>query len=183
MDLCSVPAVLPFFGRPSSAGTGSALFSAQPLVPSFIWRPWRVPAPRPAFHHPGRNRLRRPHCRRLCRTAAESPWPSLPLARQFNRCLGRSRARSGTRLASASRRRGPVPFRAILAVSIFAAVSALFHLFVMRRGVFLSGHGRSLCDDFRRIPRLIAGLVVAAVTLLSALAGRATRAAESEAAL
>lgn len=77
----------------------------------------------------------------------------------------------------------PVPFRAILAVSIFAAVSALFHLFVMRRGVFLSGHGRSLCDDFRRIPRLIAGLVVAAVTLLSALAGRATRAAESEAAL
>ncbi len=76
-----------------------------------------------------------------------------------------------------------VPFRAILAVSIFAAVSAIFHLYVMRRGVFLTGHGRSIFDDFRRIPRLIAGFVVAPVTLLASLAGRATRAAESEAAL
>jgi hypothetical protein len=76
-----------------------------------------------------------------------------------------------------------VPFRATLAVSIFAAVSALFHLFVMRRGVFLTGHGRSLFDDFRRIPRLIAGFVVALVALFALLAGRPTRAAESEAAL
>ena len=76
-----------------------------------------------------------------------------------------------------------VPFRAMLAVSIFAAVSALFHLFVMRRGVFLTGHGRSLLDDFRRIPRLIAGFVVAPVALIALLGGRAARAAESEAAL
>lgn len=56
---------------------------------------------------------------------------------------------------------GAVPFRAMVAVSIFTGVSALFHLFVMRRGVFLTGQGRSLGDDFRRIPRLIAGFVVA----------------------
>ncbi len=42
----------------------------------------------------------------------------------------------------------PVPVRAIFAVSIFAAVSALFHLFVMRRGVFLTGQGRSLLMIF-----------------------------------
>lgn len=77
-----------------------------------------------------------------------------------------------------------VPFRAILAVSVFAAFSALFHLYVMRRGVFLTNHdGRSLADDFRRIPRLIAGFVVAPVRLLALPAGRSTRAAESEAAL
>jgi hypothetical protein len=76
-----------------------------------------------------------------------------------------------------------VPFRAILAVSIFAALSALFHLYVMRRGVFLTNHGRSLADDFRRIPGLIAGLVVAPVALFAPPAVRPTRAAESEAAL
>ncbi len=75
-----------------------------------------------------------------------------------------------------------VPFRAILAVSIFTGVSALFHLFVMRRGVFLTGQGRSLADDFRRIPRLVAGFVVAPYTLMNSLAGRAARAAESGAA-
>lgn len=74
-----------------------------------------------------------------------------------------------------------VPARAMLVVSLFAALSALLHLFVMRRGVFLTNHGRSLFDDFRRIPRLIAGFVVAPVALMSALASRATRAAESEA--
>ena len=77
-----------------------------------------------------------------------------------------------------------VSSRAFLAVSVFAAVSALFHLFVMRRGVFLTGHGRSLFDDFRRIPRLIAGFVVAPVALFAMLAtGRPPRAADSEAAL
>jgi predicted hotdog family 3-hydroxylacyl-ACP dehydratase len=76
-----------------------------------------------------------------------------------------------------------VPFRAILAVSIFAALSALFHLYVMRRGVFLTNHGRSLVYDFRRIPRLIAGFVVAPVALFALLAGSATRATESETAL
>jgi len=76
-----------------------------------------------------------------------------------------------------------VPFRATLAVSIFAGVSALFHLFVMRRGVFLTGQGRSLGDDFRRIPRLLAGFVMAPYTLTNALVGRIARAAESEAVL
>jgi hypothetical protein len=70
-----------------------------------------------------------------------------------------------------------VPFKATVAVSIFAGVSALFHLFVMRRGVFLTGQGSSLGDDFRRIPNLIAGFVVAPVRWMTA------RGAESEAAL
>jgi len=78
---------------------------------------------------------------------------------------------------------GAAPFRATLAVSIFAGVSAIFHLFVMRRGVFLTGQGRSLADDFRRMPRLIAGFVIAPYTLTIALAGRTAHAAESEAAL
>lgn len=51
------------------------------------------------------------------------------------------------------------PARATVAVCIFAAVSALFHLHVMRNGVFLTGQGRSLGNDFRRIPRLAAGFV------------------------
>jgi len=78
----------------------------------------------------------------------------------------------------------PVPLRAMAAVSIFTVVSALFHLYVMRRGVFLSGQGRSLAGDFRRIPRLLAGFVATPVTLLMALAGRSepAQAAESEAA-
>jgi hypothetical protein len=77
----------------------------------------------------------------------------------------------------------PVPLRATVAVSIFAGVSAVFHLFVMRRGVFLTGQGRSLGDDFRRIPRLIAGFVAAPVVFMMSLAGRSETAAESEAAL
>jgi hypothetical protein len=76
-----------------------------------------------------------------------------------------------------------VPSRATVAVSIFAGVSALFHLFVMRHGVFLSGQGRSLAEDFRRIPRLVAGFVVAPYTFAIGLTGRFARAAESESAL
>lgn len=76
-----------------------------------------------------------------------------------------------------------VPLRAKIAVSVFALVSALFHLFVMRRGVFLTGRGRSLADDFRRMPRLIAGFVIAPVTLVTAIGARSERVAESEAAL
>jgi hypothetical protein len=75
----------------------------------------------------------------------------------------------------------PVPFRATIAVSVFACVSALFHLHVMRRGVFLSGQGRSLGDDFRRIPRLVLSFVTAPASLFSSLAGRTDSAAESEA--
>jgi hypothetical protein len=75
-----------------------------------------------------------------------------------------------------------VPLRATVAVSIFTGVSALFHLFVMRRGVFLTGQGRSLADDFRRIPQLVAGFVIAPYTFAITLTGRAAPAAESEAA-
>ena len=77
----------------------------------------------------------------------------------------------------------PVPLRATVAVSIFAGVSALFHLFVMRRGVFLTGQGRSLGDDFRRIPRLIAGFVAAPVIFMMSLTGRSESATEPEAVL
>ena len=74
------------------------------------------------------------------------------------------------------------PGKATLAVSAFAIVSALFHLHVMRRGAFLTGRGgRSLAEDFRRMPRLVAGFVVAPVGLLFAMGGR--RGVQSEAAL
>jgi hypothetical protein len=58
------------------------------------------------------------------------------------------------------------PTRATLAVCCFAAISALFHLHVMRNGAFLSGYGRSLVSDFRRMPRLIAGFVLRPLALL-----------------
>jgi hypothetical protein len=58
---------------------------------------------------------------------------------------------------------------ATLVVSIFTVVSALFHLHVMRNGVFLSGHGRSLLDDFRRVPRLLAGFVLKPLALFTGL--------------
>jgi hypothetical protein len=77
-----------------------------------------------------------------------------------------------------------VPNRAILTVCAFTLISALFHLHVMRRGTFLTNrHGLSLLEDFRRMPRLIAGFVVAPVVVLSALAARFNNEAESEAAL
>lgn len=77
----------------------------------------------------------------------------------------------------------PVPLRAMVAVSIFTFVSALFHLFVMRRGVFLTNQGRSLTDDFRRIPRLLVSFVAMPAVLLTSLGNRSGSAAESEAAL
>ncbi len=70
--------------------------------------------------------------------------------------------------------------RATLAVCVFAAISALFHLHAMRNGVFLTGTGRSLFDDFRRMPRLVAGFVVRPVVLLGALISRPVRATGSE---
>ena len=75
------------------------------------------------------------------------------------------------------------PPRATFAVCIFTALSALFHLYVMRRGVFLSGRGSSLLDDFRRIPRLIAGFVVRPVAVISTLSLRLARTIESQTAL
>jgi len=73
--------------------------------------------------------------------------------------------------------------KAIVAVCVFTLVSAFFHLHVMRNGVFLTGRqGRSLVDDFRRMPRLIAGFVVKKVTLVLARLPRTSSAVESEAA-
>ena len=47
------------------------------------------------------------------------------------------------------------PQRAAVTVWTFTLLSALFHLYVMRRGAFLTGRGSgSLVQDFRRIPLL-----------------------------
>lgn len=70
--------------------------------------------------------------------------------------------------------------RTILAVSFFAALSALFHLHVMRNGGFLTGQGRSLLDDFRRVPRFIAGFVLRPVDFFTARMPRTARAGEPE---
>ncbi|MFY9856164.1 MAG: hypothetical protein WAK26_20035 [Terracidiphilus sp.] len=53
----------------------------------------------------------------------------------------------------------------------------------MRNGVFLTGHGRSLFDDFRRIPSLVAGFVVKPAVFLGALTSRPDHTVKSEAAL
>lgn len=74
-----------------------------------------------------------------------------------------------------------VPCKVTLTVCIFATLSALFHLHVMRRGAFLTGRGRSLLDDFRRMPRLIVGFLLAPVVLVSTFAAGLARGAESEA--
>lgn len=73
--------------------------------------------------------------------------------------------------------------RATLAVSVFAAISALFHLHVMRNGVLLSGKGRSLFDDFRRMPRLVLGFVLQPIALFAASTSRPTSTVESKAVL
>jgi hypothetical protein len=73
--------------------------------------------------------------------------------------------------------------RATIAISLFATLSALFHLHVMRNGAFLTGTGRSLIDDFRRMPRLIGGLVVRPFALLLDLTSGPTRSAESNVAI
>jgi hypothetical protein len=73
--------------------------------------------------------------------------------------------------------------KATLAVSAFAAISALFHLHVMRNGVFLTGTGRSLLDDFRRVPRVIAGFMMRPMVLLGALTSGPARSIEPDAAL
>lgn len=75
------------------------------------------------------------------------------------------------------------PARATLSVCIFACVSALFHLYVMRNGVFLSGHGRSLADDFRRIPWLVVGFVCKPFTAPAAWIARVSETLESDAVL
>lgn len=71
----------------------------------------------------------------------------------------------------------------IVAVSFFAVLSALFHLHVMRNGGFLTGQGSSLVDDFRRVPRFIAGFVLRPVHFFTALISRPASAIEPEAGL
>ena len=75
------------------------------------------------------------------------------------------------------------PGKATLAVSLFTAISALFHLYVMRRGAFLTGdRGNSLAADFRRMPLLVAGFVARPLVLLPAAAARLARILSAEAA-
>jgi hypothetical protein len=74
------------------------------------------------------------------------------------------------------------PGRATMAVSIFTLVSALFHLHVMRRGVFLTGAAsRTLSDDFRRMPRLVLDFILWPYRLATSLNARLPRPANSEA--
>lgn len=75
-----------------------------------------------------------------------------------------------------------VTSRATLAVCIFTALSALFHLHVMRNGAFLTGQGHSLADDFRRMPRLILGFVTKPAALLGTVSARTGSVAKAEAA-
>ena len=72
--------------------------------------------------------------------------------------------------------------RTTLAVSLFALLSALFHLHVMRNGGFLTGQDRSLLDDFRRVPRFVVGFVLRPADLFTARMSRPARTVESEAA-
>lgn len=73
--------------------------------------------------------------------------------------------------------------RTILAVSFFALLSALFHLHVMRNGGFLTGEGRSLLDDFRRVPRFVLGFILRPVDFFTARLSRSASAVEPEAGL
>lgn len=55
----------------------------------------------------------------------------------------------------------PIPHRALWSVCMFTLLSASYHLHIMRRGAFLTGHGEhSLLDDFKRIPLLTLGFVL-----------------------
>jgi hypothetical protein len=76
------------------------------------------------------------------------------------------------------------PTRALFAVCLFTLLSALFHLRVMRRGVFLTGRaGCTLSDDFRRMPRLVLAFLLIPREFLSSVAFRSIRPPETEGAL
>jgi hypothetical protein len=71
----------------------------------------------------------------------------------------------------------PAPHKALLSVCVFTLISALFHRHVMRQGTFLTGpEGRSLRDDFRRIPRLLLSFAVWPGRILRSLPNRVSRA-------
>lgn len=69
----------------------------------------------------------------------------------------------------------------MIAESVLTVLSVLFHPFVMRRSVFLSGRGQSLSVDFRRIPRLIVGFMAAPAALVASPASQPDPTTESEA--
>ncbi|MGB8261992.1 MAG: hypothetical protein WCE75_16650 [Terracidiphilus sp.] len=76
------------------------------------------------------------------------------------------------------------PLRANAVVWAFSLISALFHLYVMRRGAFLTGTGhRTLVDDLRRMPRLVAGFVVRPLVFALGLAERRARVFQTGAAI
>jgi hypothetical protein len=77
----------------------------------------------------------------------------------------------------------PATPQATVAMLLYATLSALFHLYAMRRGAFLTGRkGRPLGNDFRQMPRLIGGFVLTPVVLISAVAARWVRVKGVEAA-
>jgi len=70
----------------------------------------------------------------------------------------------------------PAPHRALAGMCAFTLISALFHRHVMRHGTFLTGErGRSLADDFRRIPKLALSFVVSPVAFLLSVPSRLQR--------
>jgi hypothetical protein len=75
------------------------------------------------------------------------------------------------------------PPKATAAVLMYATVSALFHLYVMRRGAFLTGReGSPLGCDFRRIPWLMSGFAMTPFRLVAIGAARLNRVKGVEAA-
>jgi hypothetical protein len=69
--------------------------------------------------------------------------------------------------------RGTPNIAASIAVSAcFTAVTTLFNLYAMRRGVLLAGpDGRPLLEDLRRLPRMITGFVGSGLEEAARLAG------------
>jgi len=76
----------------------------------------------------------------------------------------------------------PIPPRALVSVWVFTLLSAAFHLHIMRRGTFITGHGEhSILDDFRRIPRLTLGFILWPYSSITTLIARRSRDLNAEA--
>ncbi len=77
----------------------------------------------------------------------------------------------------------PIPHRALWSVCVFSLLSASYHLHIMRRGAFLTGHGEhSLLDDFKRIPLLTLGFILSPFkTLWQMLSKRREQTVQAEA--
>jgi len=75
----------------------------------------------------------------------------------------------------------PAPHRALVSVCVFTLISALFHRHVMRQGTFLTGaQGKSLKEDFQRVPRLVLSFAVSPGILLRSLPVRMGRASDAK---